>query len=155
MPQLFRKILCPVDFDDNSMAALDLACKVAVQNDAALCLLHVVPFPLAAGEIGPLPSESLPVWERGAQVKLEQIGRERIPSSVRCEIASRSGQPIEEIIAAERELGVDLVVMATHGRSRSAVGHFFLGSVAERVVRESLRPVLIVPPREEAARQTS
>jgi hypothetical protein len=60
MPQLFRKILCPVDFDDNSMAALDLACKVAAQNDAALCLMHVVPFPLAASEIGPLPSESLP-----------------------------------------------------------------------------------------------
>ena len=106
------------------MAALDLACKVAAQNEASLCLLHVVPFPLAAGEIGPLPSESLPVWERGAQVKLEQIGRERIPSSVRCEIASRSGQPVDEIVA-ERELGVDLVVMATHGRSRSAVGHFF------------------------------
>ncbi len=113
MPQLFRKILCPVDFDDNSMAALDLACKIAAQNDAALCLMHVVPFPLAASEIGPLPSESLPVWEHGAQVKLEQIGRERIPSSLRCEIASRSGQPVEAIIGAETELSVDLVVMAT------------------------------------------
>jgi nucleotide-binding universal stress UspA family protein len=154
MAQLFRKILCPVDFDDNSMAALDLACKVAAQNDAALCLMHVVPFPLAAGEIGPLPSESLPVWEHGAQVKLEHIGRERIPSSLRCEIASRSGLPVEAILGAETELGVDLVVMATHGRSRSAVGHFFLGSVAERVVRESLCPVLVVPPREEAAGQT-
>jgi nucleotide-binding universal stress UspA family protein len=154
MPQLFRKILCPVDFDDNSMAALDLACKVAAQNDAALCLMHVVPFPLAASEIGPLPSESLPVWEHGAQVKLEQIGRERIPSSLRCEIASRSGPAVEAIIGAETELGVDLVVMATHGRSRSAVGHFFLGSVAERVVRESLCPVLVVPPRKEAAPQT-
>lgn len=155
MERLFRKILCPVDFDDNSMAAPDLACKVAAQNDAALCLMHVVPFPLAAGEIGPLPSESLPVWEHNAQVKLEQIGRERIPSSVRCEIASRSGLPVEAIIGAETELGVDLIVMATHGRSRSAMGHFFLGSVAERVVRESLCPVLVVPPREEGARQTS
>ena len=51
MAQLFRKILCPVDFDDNSMAALDLACKVAAQNEASLCLMHVVPFPLAAVEI--------------------------------------------------------------------------------------------------------
>jgi nucleotide-binding universal stress UspA family protein len=38
--------------------------------------------------------------------------------------------------------------MATHGRKRSAVGRFFLGSVAERVVRASICPVLVVPPRE-------
>jgi nucleotide-binding universal stress UspA family protein len=145
--QLFRRILCPVDFDENSMAALDLACKLAAQNDAPLCLMHVVLFPLAASEIGPLPSESMPVWELGAQVKLEQIARERVPSTVRCEVMSRSGQPAEVIVGAEAELGIDLVVMATHGRSRSAVGHFFLGSVAERVARESLCPVLVVPPR--------
>ena len=94
MPQLFRKILCPVDFDDNSMAALDLACKVAAQNDAALCLLHVVPFPLAAGEIGPLPSESLPVWERGAQVKLSRSGvnesQVRSDAKLQAEADSRS-----------------------------------------------------------------
>ena len=155
MEQLFGKILCPVDFDDNSMVALDLACRVAVKNEAALCLMHAAPYPVAAGEIGPLPSESLPVWERDAQVKLERIRRERIPSSVRCEIATRSGLPVEAIIRAETELNFDLVVMATHGRSRSAVGHFFLGSVAEQVVRESLCPVLVVPPREEATRKKS
>lgn len=145
--KLFRKILCPVDFDENSMAALDVACKMAVQNGAPLCLMHVVPFPLAASEIGPLPTESLPVWERGAQVKLEQVARERVPDTVQCEAVSRSGQPVEVIVGAEAEMGADLVVMATHGRSRSAVGHFFMGSVAERVVRESLCPVLVVPPR--------
>jgi nucleotide-binding universal stress UspA family protein len=37
--------------------------------------------------------------------------------------------------------------MATHGRNRSALGHFFLGSVAEQVVRQSTCPVLVVPPR--------
>ena len=47
MAQSFRKILCPIDFDDNSIAALDLACKEPAQNDAALCLMHVVPFPIA------------------------------------------------------------------------------------------------------------
>ena len=45
MAQTFRKILCPGDFDDNSMVALEIACKVAVQNDASLCLIHVVKVP--------------------------------------------------------------------------------------------------------------
>lgn len=147
MAGLFSKILCPVDFDDNSLAALDMACKLAEQNDVPLCVMHVVPFPIAASEIGPLPSESLPEWERGALVKLEKIAQERIPKTLKCDILSRSGQPVEVIVGSETELGADLVVMATHGRNRSAVGHFFMGSVAERVVRESICPVLVVPPR--------
>jgi len=59
---------------------------------------------------------------------------------------SRTGLPVEVIIRLEEELVFDLVVMATHGGARSGVGHFFLGSVAERVVRRSLCPVLVVPP---------
>ena len=145
MAQLFAKILCPIDFDDNSMAALDLACKIAAQSNAELCIMHVVPFPLAAAEIAPLPSDPFPVWERGTKVKLEELARERA-SSVRYTVATRSGLPPDVIVSAESEMGADLVVMATHGHSRSAVGRFFLGSVAERVVRESACPVLVVPP---------
>jgi nucleotide-binding universal stress UspA family protein len=150
MAQLFRKILCPVDFDDNSMAALDLACKVAAQNDASLCLLHVIPFPvapLAPGDVEGVVPSSFPIREQEARMKLEQIGRQRIESTIRRELVSEIGLPVEVIVGAEAERGIDLIVMATHGRSRSALGHFFIGSVAERVVRESLCPVLIVPPR--------
>jgi len=143
----FRKILCPVDFDDNSLAALDLACKVASQNDASLCLMHVVPFPvLAPGDVETVPS-SLPIWEQEAKVKLERIRQERVPNTIPCESVSEIGLPAEAIVGTEAERAIDLVVMATHGRSRSALGHFFIGSVAERAVRESLCPVLIVPPR--------
>jgi nucleotide-binding universal stress UspA family protein len=149
MAFIFHKVLCPVDFDDNSMAALDIACKIAAQNDAALCLMHVIPFPiapLAPGDVGAVPS-SFPFWEQEARMKLEQIGQQRIPNTLQREILSQIGLPVEVIIRAEAERGVDLVVMATHGRNRSVLGHFFIGSVAERVVRESLCPVLIVPPR--------
>lgn len=146
MPRLFRKILCPVDFDDNSMAALDFGCRLAAQNDAAVVLIHVVPFPLAAAEIGPLPSEPLPVWEQEAKRKLERIARERIAAEIRIQIVTRSGAAAETIVGTTEEFGADLVVMATHGHSRSSLGHLVLGSVAERVVRESLRPVLVIPP---------
>jgi hypothetical protein len=46
------------------------------------------------------------------------------------------GNPAEEIVKSEHEHGVDLVVMATHGRS--GISHLILGSVAEHVVRESV-----------------
>lgn len=146
MPEIFNKILCPVDFDDNSMAALDLACSLAAQNGAQLYLMHVDSFPIGATEIM-LPSEPIPAWEESSKLRLERIARERVPNTIRCEAVTRSGVPAEQIVRAEAELNIDLVVMATHGRSRSALGHFFLGSVAEQVVRESRCPVLVRPPR--------
>jgi universal stress protein A len=50
---------------------------------------------------------------------------------------------VSEIVRAVPEIEIDLIVMGTH--KRSAVGHLLLGSVAERVVRSSIRPVLVVP----------
>jgi universal stress protein A len=147
MAQTFRKILCPVDFDDNSMVALEIACKVAVQNDASLCLMHVVEVPAHSTEIPPEALKPYPVWEREAKLKLDRIASEQIPSVIRGGTFTHTGFPPGQITAAAEDLDVDLIVMATHGHSRSAVKHLFLGSVAERVVRSSLCPVLVVPPK--------
>lgn len=146
MAKLFNKILCPIDFDDNSMAALDLSCKIAARNEASLCLMHVVSIPVQA-QLTPLPLEPYEVWEKEARTKLDQIARDRIPANVPYEVVTRAGPIAQSILDAEASYGVDLVVMATHGHRRSAVDHFLLGSVAERVVRESKCPVLIVPQR--------
>jgi len=146
MAQLFRRILSPIDFDENSLIALDFASKLAAHHKATLYLTHVVPFPVApAAPGGPVPG-SFPLLEPEAKARLEQLGRERIPNTVQHEVVSRVGLPVEVIIRLEEELAADLVVMATHGHSRSGVGHLFLGSVAERVVRRSVCPVLVVPP---------
>jgi len=147
MSQAFQKILCPIDFDENSMAALDLACGIAEQNKATIRLLHILPLPANAADIGPVPLEPYGVFERDARAKLEQVVAQRVPGDLSCEIETSAGGPAQAIVAAEEKYGIDLVVMATHGRKRSAVGHFFLGSVAERVVRESQCPVLVVPPK--------
>ena len=147
MPKLFHKLLCPLDFDENSLAALDLACKIAVENEASICLMHVLALPVTSAEIGPVPLEPYEVLEQDARAKLEKIARERVPANLHCEIETSVGTPSHSIVAIQAKRGIDLVVMATHGRKRSAVGHFFLGSVAERVVRESACPVLVVPPR--------
>ena len=39
----FRRVLCPVDFDDSSMAALEVGAQIARQNDGSVLLFHVVP----------------------------------------------------------------------------------------------------------------
>ena len=69
---------------------------------------------------------------------------------VRCEIVTRlSGDPATGILEAEKELGADLVVMTTHGRTR--IAHLILGSIAEKVVRESRCPVFTTRRGEELA----
>ncbi len=124
------------------MAALDLAVRIAEQNDAIIYPLHVVVLPLLTGEELPVPAEP---YQRTSMAELEKIGRERLGGKVRYELLTRvipPGPAASAVLKAEEELGVDLVVMGTHGRK--GVSHFFLGSVAEQVLRESRCPVLIV-----------
>jgi universal stress protein A len=145
MTPLFQKILCPIDVEEDSIAALELAGRIAGDTDAALVLLNVVAIPAHATEMPPEVLTPRPIWERTAKLKLDQIAAERIPSTVRCETVTRSGLPAGTIIAAVGELRANLVVMGTHSKC-SALGHLLLGSVAERLIRAAVCPVLVVPP---------
>jgi len=143
MKKLFDKVLCPVDFDAPSMAALDLAREIAEQNGATLCVLHVAPLPINATEISPLPMDPYPVWEQVAKVSLEKVAAEHLEGrSIAYKVETRSGEASVGILNQADELDADLIVMATHGRKGKS--HFLIGSVAERVIRRSSRPVLVV-----------
>jgi nucleotide-binding universal stress UspA family protein len=139
MKKLFQKILCPIDPDDELTTSLDVACTLAEGPDAVVCLLYVIPVVLvAAPGVNPLP-----ISESEARAELEKIAREHLAGKVRYEIYTQTGgEPAHAILKAVEDLGVDSVVMTTHGRQ--GIGRLILGSVAERVVRESPRPVLTV-----------
>ena len=144
MAKFFKNILCPIDFDDNSIAALRYARDLAKEQDATLHVMHVVFVPLASPGF---PLEPYPVVsEEPSNLELQKIAREHLDGKVRYELASRSGRPAETINQAAEDLGVDLIVMATHGRT--GVTRLFLGSVAEHVVRSSSRPVLTIRPKD-------
>jgi len=138
MKTLFKKILCPIDFDENSIAALDAARDLAVDPDATVFVLHVVRLVLAG-----FPKElhhPYQLTEQAAWARLQDIAREHLEGKVHYELFTKTGDPANVTLRAAEEFSVDSVVMATHGRT--GLGHFFLGSVAEKVVRESPRPVL-------------
>jgi len=143
----FGKILSPVDFDENSLAALDLVRQFAQQNNGTVYLLHVVPtdeIHLHREVYRPEEGGGAdPVWaEKVTKEKLQRIAHERLSDGIRCQILTRIGDAAKTILEVEREVGADLVVMATHGRT--GISHFILGSVAERMVRESSCPVLTI-----------
>ncbi len=142
MVQLFRKVLCPIDFSDHSLAALKAALKVTQQNDAKLYLLNVAPVPAGAAGFQPVPLDAYPFHEKDRQEELAKLGREQIPAAVRYETLVISGDPAERVLETARGLAADLIVMGTHGHR--GLSRLVLGSVAERVVRESPVPVLSV-----------
>jgi nucleotide-binding universal stress UspA family protein len=142
MAELFAKILCPIDFDENSLAALDLAAKLAQHHHAALYAMHVVMVSMSA--LG-FPEKAYDQIAHSGKTRLMEIARTRIPADVRCEVDVKVGNPAEEIVKLAEDIDVDLIVMATHGKSRLPAA--LLGSVAQKVVRESQRPVLTVKAR--------
>lgn len=147
MPQ-FRKILCPVDFDPNSLLALQLASELAQERRATLHLLHVVAMP-------PGPEVALPFgkMETAARSKLDRLARRKVNAKANYEVEVLMGDPSVEILQAAKRHGANLIVMATHGRK--GLRHLVLGSVAEHVVREAPCPVLTVKPKTPAAKSAA
>ena len=129
------------------MDALELACQLAKQNSATVYLLTVIGVPPAAATaLPPVPIALNPDPEFEAEClrRLEAIAREKL-AGVSHEIFVASGNAAPEILNLAAERDIDLIVMGTHGRT--GVKHFLLGSVAERVVRESPVPVLTIHPK--------
>ncbi|HZO82282.1 MAG TPA: universal stress protein [Candidatus Binataceae bacterium] len=139
----YRVILCPVEFDETSLAALRHARALADAAGATLHLLHVVPIIPTVSEV---VSDLEPGGEASAQQRLRDLAERELPGA-KFELHTRvalSSDIARHILAAARELDADLIVIATHGRS--GLAHFLLGSVTEAVVRNASCPVLTVRP---------
>ena len=142
-----KRILCPVDFSDLSLNALTFAVDLASKFQAELHLLHVFE---GYDEISLNPETALipmPEW----LIKLRQVCHEKLaalPSpdlAARCPAlvrANREGPAIHEILDYAAHQKIDLIVLATHGRT--GLKHLLMGSVAENVVRSATCPVLTI-----------
>jgi len=137
----FKTILSPIEFEENSLAAMGVAKQLALTYDATVYVLHVVPIILVPGE-GYIVY-SLEEQEQNARKAVTDIADEHL-DGVKHEIVTKIGDIAFSVLQVAQEIHADLIVMATHGRT--GLGHFFLGSVAEKVVREAPCPVLTVRP---------
>ena len=120
-PVLFNQILCPVDFSDSSLNALNHALSITQEADARLTVLHVL-------EVFPelQAPEYEPVYGPEYQVRLEEAARERlrqaIPDSVRayCRIEEvvSIGRSYREILRMAEVQRSELIVMGVQGLER-------------------------------------
>jgi nucleotide-binding universal stress UspA family protein len=141
----FRRIVHPTDFSRGSAAALRRAVALAKACRAPLVLVHVMtpPSPFVGEDSAPSSyAELLAVARRSAKRRLAALLARTRREGVRARSVFAEGLPADEILRAARRARADLIVMGTHGRT--GLSHFFMGSVAERVVRESRCAVLTV-----------
>jgi universal stress protein A len=139
----FEKLLCAIDFSDDSSQVIDRAAELATRGAGAITLLHVIePHGSFAG--WRLPATQLAEFQEQAIVELERRASalaRRVSVPVTTEI--RVGSPAAQILELlDAEPSFQLVVMGSHGRT--GIKRMLVGSVAETVLRHAACPVLVV-----------
>lgn len=141
------RVLCPVDFSEFSRHALRHAIAVAGWYEASVTVLHVftnVPNMDVPGVPLADPNHELLITSMQAFAGPTPPG---VPVSF---VARCASDTPAEIVGQAKTLMSDLIVIGSHGRS--GFERLLLGSVAEKVVRKSPCPVMVVPPRASDAR---
>lgn len=144
---VIRKILAPIDFSDHARHAFGYARTFAERWNAELHLLNVIEpavFPTEAGltPIGMMQlSEEM---ETSARKNIAEMAASEELGGLSVQTAVVHGRASSAIIDYAGAHGIDLIIIATHGRT--GLEHLIFGSTAERVVRESPCPVLTVRP---------
>jgi nucleotide-binding universal stress UspA family protein len=142
-----RRILVPVDFSAGALQGLEYATDLLSAGKAELIVLHVVEpvyYATPADLYGASANLSMLLEEqqRVAAEQLALLARRLKQRRIRVRTVLQTGSPYQIIIETAEKLAVDLIVMATHGRT--GLSHLLMGSVAEKVVRAAQCPVLTV-----------
>ena len=138
-----EKVLAPVDFSKDSMLAVKFAASLAEQYQAKLFVLHVLA-PLHPRLRGYMENfyEIQEKMVAEAEKDVKKIVPAKIRESIRVEAVVELGNPHHVIVDKAKELEIDVLVIATHGRT--GLSHVLLGSVAEKVIRHAPCPVFVV-----------
>ncbi len=139
----FKRLLCPVDFSESSLAALDVAFSLAQEGDAELTIFHVFEWP---ADDEPLTTRPFTVPEYRHEREYDATARlyQLVPGSAWdwCHPRTRlaHGKAYREILGIASEDNSDLIVMGVHGRN--ALDLMLFGSTTNQVVRRATCPVL-------------
>ena len=140
----YRRLLCPVDFSESSLAALRFGFSLAEEADARITLLHVVDFPTDDELL--LEQMDVPRFHAVVQAQTQK----RLDALITDEVRTWSnpttritcGRSYRDIVDVARDEASDLIVMGVAGRNPMDVTVF--GSTTNHVVRMASCPVLTV-----------
>jgi nucleotide-binding universal stress UspA family protein len=126
------RVLVAVDFSPASLAALDYARDCALQLGGTLSVLHVIE--------GPVPDQEPAADAESSAVHQLTRRLASAPSVIRARITVlHAPDAADAIVTHAREAGAELIIMGLNGYEH---GDFFMGSVAQQVVRQAPCPVM-------------
>ena len=149
-------ILFPTDFSECGNFALSYAASLARTFKASIICLNVIePIVPTVGYSG--MTEPLPIADIAEQ--LEDSAERELPKLAECDEFSGleveelvvHGEAAAEIVRVAKDRNIDLIVIASHGRT--GLGRILFGSTAEAVVRHAHCPVFVVKPPQEETEQ--
>ncbi|HMJ13876.1 MAG TPA: universal stress protein [Polyangiaceae bacterium] len=145
-----KRLLVPVDYSAGSRRALEFALGLAESLEADVHVLHVwelMPHPPSGMRVQTPDGRSQLLTEliqKNAEDDMNGfLAKVAFPASVRHTHAIESGEPTRRIVEAARAGDYTMIVIGTEGKG--ALAQFVVGSVAEKVLRHSAIPVLMVP----------
>ncbi|MEE4254446.1 MAG: universal stress protein [Desulfuromusa sp.] len=159
MLPFYKRILVTSDLTPNSEFAFKHAVMLGRRNNAKIHLLHVLPQVdssmrsyissiLGENKLEELEEYNIQKAKEDLTQELEDFAKQELanfPEDLArfagAEVAI--GHPVIKILETAERLDVDLIVMGTHGKG--VIEHAFLGSVAEKVLKKSTRPVFVIP----------
>lgn len=139
-----KKILVPTDFSDHAEYALKAAAQIAKQNNSEIVLLHMLELPHegsdALGSGTAIPE--IMFFKTQAIRKFESLMDADYLDGITVSEVTKFGKASEGILSVSIKENADFIVMGSHGAS--GFHELFIGSNAEKVVRSSEVPVLVI-----------
>ena len=139
-----RTIVAATDFSPAAEAGLAWARALARRHGAAVHLVHAVQPPPVLGTDVPVAIDVMDDFVDAARHKLDDLAQAWGQDGIEVHCRTAVGSPWRVVVEAAREVGADLVVIATRGHS--GLKHLFLGSTTRRVIQHARCPVLSVRP---------
>ncbi|MBW1823135.1 MAG: universal stress protein [Deltaproteobacteria bacterium] len=141
-----KKILFPCGLAENLPKILTYVLSIAEKYNSMIYLFHVIDDNPYKWGIPPYYSFTFDKQKilNGAEKAMEKVCEEELQGFPNFNRKIVFGHPPTKILEAIESEGIDLVIMGTHGRE--GLDHAIFGSVAEKVIRKSPVPVLIINP---------
>lgn len=140
---VMKKILVPIDFSEHSEYALEVAAFIARQHEASIVLLHMMGLTESVMTKSELEEkQEAEYYLKLAKEKIMDFTDREYLEDIPIEAIIQNYKIFSEVNHVAEEQNCDLIVMGSHGAS--GFSELFVGSNAEKVVRTSQVPVLII-----------
>lgn len=142
---MIKKILYPTDFSDVARKAIAYIGSLKNAGATEVVIVHVIDrrnFDMLAGHMSLDFGEIQKAFEETAAREMQGIAEELKAQGYEVKSRIETGIPFREILRLSEEENVSVIVMGSHGKSN--LTDMLIGSVAEKVIRKSPKPVLIV-----------